>query len=331
MRFLAGLCKHSSTFSCQRVGDLVVSNDIERSSAMTDVTNYIQVIRCVHESVGIVEESQVIQNLFVSKKMISAWGRSPFDDYLIGHCISHHGGVWHVKTDNKDEFDLLVQGLKSFNGSQRGKLQKLLISNIVLLTLDQVLLSDLQQLEFQDVEFTANSVTVLQEYISSGSLKFIHVLDCKNVEPLLPSFFQPSSLEFLGLVGVKRIFHIDNDTLNLLIGNPNLNQLRLSFTMERTSPLYINLPLEPLVNELLILIKLIKLNHNLQKINIEIDTIDRRFHVKLLHNKETHSSEPKIEVKLLHDYNATQQLLLCIPEQYHSLLHIVFYQLRCCI
>ena len=238
--------------------------------------------------------------------------------------------MWHVNTDNKDEFDLLVQGLKSFNGNRRGKLQKLAISDIVLLILDQVLLSDLQQLHFQDVEFTANSVTVLQEYISSGSLKFIHVLDCENVEPLLPSFFQPSSLEFLGLVGVERIFHIDDDTLNLLIGNPNLNQLRLRFTLELTSTLCENPSLERLVNQLLMLIKIIKLNHNLQKINIEIDTHDdsfNEFHVKLLHNKETHSSEPKIEVKLIQktcDYNATQQLLLCIPEQYHSLLHIAY-------
>ena len=50
-RFLAGLCKHSSSFLCQQVGNL----------AFTFQSFSLQVPQCVYESDSIVQENQKIQ------------------------------------------------------------------------------------------------------------------------------------------------------------------------------------------------------------------------------------------------------------------------------
>ena len=291
---------------------------------MIDVTNYIQVIRCVHESVGIVEESRAIQNLFVSKKMISAWGRSPFDDYLIGHCISHHGGVWHVDINSKDEFHLLVQGLKSCNGSYAGKLQKLRITGIDFLMLDQILLSDLEQLHIEDCIFSASCVAMLQEYISSNrTLKTFHVQDCEHVESLLPIVFGPSSLESLSITAILRNIHINSDTMNLLVNNSNLSQLKLRYFQKLPASLCENSSLDYLVGNLFPLIKLIKLNYNLQKIKIDIEEVTGQFDVEVIYEMETESKKVvKLILRDTSNCNFTQQLLLRIPEQYHNFLQI---------
>ena len=60
LRFLAGLCKQNSSFSCQQAGDL----------AFTFRAYSLQVIRCVYESDSIVQENQEIKETFSSNETI---------------------------------------------------------------------------------------------------------------------------------------------------------------------------------------------------------------------------------------------------------------------
>ena len=232
LRFLAGLCKHSTRFSCQQVGDVLVH--INEGYHSLKSSPKVQFIRCLYESDGsIIKKSHKAQDFF---EMVDAVGLSPvpFDDYLIGYCISCLGGVWDVTTD---QLDLFAQGLKSCNGSKKGKLKILRIYDTELLTLDTVLLpSGLELIYFDSVTLSPSSVAILQQYITSNpSLKRLHSLHSKHVELLLPILFGPSSLEMIRLETVKPF--IDNHTLiNLLRNNSNLKELQLLLDLELPTP-----------------------------------------------------------------------------------------------
>ena len=99
--FLAGLYKHSSNFLCQQVGNL----------AFTFQSFSLQVPQCVYESDSIVQENQKIQKMFNSNKIINVRAGLPFDYYLIGHYICHHGGTWGITSYKEERIELLVQGL----------------------------------------------------------------------------------------------------------------------------------------------------------------------------------------------------------------------------
>ena len=97
---------------------------------------------------------------------------SPFDYYLIGHCIKHIGGRWSIEIITKEEVDFLMLGT-GFDG-HKGEVQKLQIGIGLspLLTFDPLLKlfrHDLCSLEFHTAKVTDNDVTTLQEYISPGS------------------------------------------------------------------------------------------------------------------------------------------------------------------
>ena len=66
LSFLAGLCKHSNSFSCQLVGDYL---------AYQYITFSLQLPRCVYESDSIVQESQKLQEIF-SSSGIKVWSES---------------------------------------------------------------------------------------------------------------------------------------------------------------------------------------------------------------------------------------------------------------
>ena len=183
IRFLAGLCKHSSSFSCQQVGDLAL-----QLNTLGYLYYGLRVARCVYESDSIVQKNQNIQKIFSSNEIIHVWYGLPFDYYLIGHCICHYGGMWSIAGQNnkKEKIDLLVQGLKSCGDSPRGKLQELIITNVGLLELDPLLVRDLQQVYFYRVIFTASSVDMIRKCISpaDGALKEVKIYYCEHVEQL---------------------------------------------------------------------------------------------------------------------------------------------------
>ena len=71
LRFLSGLCKHSTSFSCQRVGDVIVPS-IEWY--LLNDENKLQLVRCAFESDSIIKESRKAQDFFDSRELISAIG-----------------------------------------------------------------------------------------------------------------------------------------------------------------------------------------------------------------------------------------------------------------
>ena len=189
LRFLAGLCKHSNSFSCQLVGDYLVDN----------YPYILQLTHCVYESDSIVQESQKLQkkisrNLFV-------WLVSPFDCYLVGYCICHHSaGMWSIYIHKEENIKHLVQGLTSCDDIPKGKLLKLYISEVDLLELDPLLVSNLQELTLKHVTFTASSVNIIRKLISSGrALREIYVYECAQVELLFPIVFESSCMLGQGL------------------------------------------------------------------------------------------------------------------------------------
>ena len=336
LRFLAGLCKHSTSFSCQQVGDVLAHvSMIDDYTYYTQIDNYfknypegifptkpfIQFIQCVFESDSIVKESHMVQDFFDSEKTIHATGQSQFDDYLIGHCISCHGGVWEVSTN---QLDLFVQGLKCCNGSKKGKLKILYIKDTELLIPDDpVLLSVfIESISFQNVTFSASSVAIIQQYISSnGSLKRLSVYGSKHVELLLPVVFRSSSLEMIHLGPANKPLYIDNHTIiNLFsnMNNSNLKKLELDLILQLpTSTLCDNISLANIIHNFLNLV--IKWNLTIQNLTVQLKI--GQHYVSVV--KEIHDSNPFVKVCLyeLCTYNTTQQLLLRLPEQYHSYIH----------
>ena len=332
LRFLAGLCKHSTSFSCQRVGDLLAHVSIKKRYNILKgrlivfpEKSFIQFIRCLYESDSIVKESYKAQDFFDSEEIAHAEGQTPFDDYLIGHCISCHGGVWSVWTK---QLDLFVWGLKSCNGSKKGKLNTLRIKYTKLLTLDPVLFSALESITFDSVTFSATSVAILQQYISSNaSLKRLNVYDTINhVELLFPVVFRPSSLEIINLYADKLL--IDNHTLvNLLRNNSNLKELYLNLALKEAAWICDNTSLKHVANHICIFLDLaIKGNLTIKKITVHL----KYYHEYAVHCVKT-TNDSKITVKVILpymfdkrcEYNTAHQLLLLhIPEHYHNYIHI---------
>ena len=286
-RFLAGLCKHSSSFSCQQVGNL----------AFTFQSFSLQVPQCVYESDSIVQENQKIQKMFNSNKIINVRAGLPFDYYLIGHCICHHGGMWGITSYKEEKIELLVQGLKSCYDSPKGKLQKLSITNVGLLKLDPLLVSDLQQLYLKQVTFTASSVNIIRKCISpDGALKTVHLYHCEHVELLFPIVFESSLLDTIEIVDEHTSLHINDDAMNLLMNNSNLNHLRLHFPLKLPAHTVChNTSLDFLAKRLLMFISS---KHTLP--NIKILCKSSEFDV-LLHFEKTSAGnrEPKTEFKIV--------------------------------
>ena len=307
-RFLAGLCKHSSSFSCQQVGNL----------AFTFTPSSLQVARCVYESDSIVQENQNIQEMFSSNEILGIWENAlPFDYYIIGHCICHHGGMWDIPSYGKEEIDLLVQGLKSCD-SPRGKLQELIISDVGLLELDPLLVRDLQKVEFEQVTFTASSVNMIRKYISpaDATFKIFNILNCEHVEQLFPIVFDESSLDTLDIVNDENTHHISDDAMKLLMNNSNLKDLYLDFSLKLPAHTVCdNTSLDYLAN---LLVMFIESYHTPLKIKTSNESSE--FDVDLYF--KTDSGKPKTEFKIFIykscDYNITEQILERIPEQYHN-------------
>ena len=323
LRFLAGLCKHSTSFSCQHIGDLLAHLSSFHPFA---IPLYIHVysipfVRCLYESESIIKESHKAQEIFDSEEIIHATGfsRSPFDDYLIGHCISCHVGVWEVTTM---QLGLFVQGLKSCNSSKKGKLKILHIRNTDLLTLDPVLLSALELIYFHNVTFSASSVAVIQQHISSnGSLKRLTVSVSKHVELLLPIVFRPSSLAVIDI----EAYSVNHTIINFLMNNSNLEELDLTFYLKWPAyTLCDNTSLKDLANHICIFVDLAKWNLTIQRINVIL---------KYTSYTQYSFMSFKSEIVQVHlpagqqcaFMNTTQQILLHIPEQHHNYTQIIYH------
>ena len=310
--FLAGLCKHSNSFSCQQVGDLAVTMDPMN----------LQVPRCVYESDSIVH-SQRIQKILKSDNIAYVWIGLPFDYYLIGHYICHHGGMWGIDSYKKENTKFLVQGLKSCNNCPKGKIIAMSIYNVDFLELDPLLVSDLQHLYLQQVTFTASSVNMIRKCISSdGSLRAVYVLHCVQVEQLFPIVFESSLLDAVYIVYRHISLHITDDTINLVMNNSNLEDLRLDFPPKLpANTVCHNASLDFLAKQLLVFISS---KHTLP--NIEISRESSEFDVFFYFKKKSAGNkepETKFTVTIHNtyacDYNVTQQILARIPEQYHTL------------
>ena len=322
--FLVGLCKHSTNFPCRDVGDLYVSMIPQCQHEHDYPCIPAQIVRCVYESDSIVQESWKLLNLFAinGNKTVTAELLSPFDSYLIGHYISCHGGVWFIKTN---QLDLFVEGLKSCNGSQKGKLKILSIRDTELLTLDPVLLVSLESISFDKVTFSASSVAIIQQYILSNySLKNLTAWDCKHVELLLPIVLKLSSLEVITVYSPG--LFIDHYTiLQLLFNNLNLiKEMQLTFAVKLPgSTMCDNTSLIHLANHIRFFLDLAKWNLIMQKCLVKLTYI-RQDHVTMQVIKKTHNNVLTVVVhKGFYQqcaYNTTQKLLLLIPEQYHKFI-----------
>ena len=194
IRFLAGLCAHGNDIACQTLGGLLQDNDLDS----------LLVVQCVYECDTIVQDIKMLQELFVSDKMIRVMGDLPFDYYLIGHCVSHIGGRWSIDIRQQEEVDLLIQGLGSYGTcDSRGKIQGLRLHDNALLMFDPLVklcCRDLQSLVLEGINCTEMDAALLREYISPGGvLKVVYMFVCHNVELILPIVFSASSLHSLVL------------------------------------------------------------------------------------------------------------------------------------
>ena len=308
LRFLAGLCKYSSSFSCQQVGDLALDSFI------------LQVPCCMYESDSIVQENQKIQERFKSNKVMHVSSGLSFDYYLIGHCICHYGGMWGITCNKEENIKLLVQGLNSCNGSSKGKLLELTFTNVDLLELDPILVIDLQQLTLHHVTFTASNVDIIRKHISSDrGLKAVYVYHCEDVELLFPIVFGSSSLDTVLIVNRLNSLHINYDAMNLLMNNSNIKHLTLNFPLKLPADTVCHITsIDFLAKSLLMFISS---KPTLPKIQISRESSE--FNV-FLHFKKTNAGNKKPEFTItIHNthacnYDVIQQILARIPEQYHT-------------
>ena len=310
LSFLAGLCKHSSSLSCQQVGDL----------AFDFTASYIQVPRCVYESGSIVQENQNIQKMLSSNNMIYILDGLPFDYYLIGHCICHHGGMWSIASYKKEEIDLLFQSLKSCD-SPRGKLQELLITDVDFLELHPLLVRDLQHVYILEDKFSQSSVDTIHKCISpaDGALKTVSIYDCEHVEQLFPIVFDESSLDTLEIVLEQNTLRISYYAMKLLMKNSNLKNLRFHFPPHL--PVHTvcdNTSLDYLANLLVMFIESYHTPPKIETSYYESSKFDVMLHFEKV---TTGCGNPKIKFEIsLHtscDFNITEQILERI---YHNSL-----------
>ena len=228
IRFLSGLCK---------LGDLALFYTLDKllqkyvSNKLVFPLHVLLIVQCVYECDEIVENIETVRNLFnrevinVKHNIFSPY--SPFDYYLIGHCIKHIGGQWNIGIITKEEVDFLMLGTGS--DGHKGKVQELQMRSSPLLTFDPLLKifrRDLRCLGFHLIKFTDSDVTRLQEYISPGSgIRRVKINFFIN-ESVLGIVFRLSSLESLKL---HRFINdtISTETMNLLSDNSNLKELKI--------------------------------------------------------------------------------------------------------
>ena len=309
LRFLAGLCKHSHSFSCQLVGDYLAS-----------FTSGLQLPRCMYESDSIVQKSQKLQERF-SRSMINVGSESPFDYYLLGHCICHHSGMWNVYSRKEENIKrlFLVQSLKSCDDIPKGKLLKMSIYNVDLLELDP-LLSDLQDLTLTHVTFTASSVNMIRKHIPpGGTLRKVGFFLSAQVELLFPIIFESSCLDKFGIYNNISV-HISDDALNFMMNSSNIKNLKLIFPLKL--PVHTVCHNESLNFLAKLLLVFISYKHTFP--NIEIAHYSSKFDVFFTFDKTSAGNrEPvaKLTITIYKScsYNVTQQILARIPEQYHIL------------
>ena len=227
IRFLAGLCKH---------GDQTLSHTLDKLF-QENVHPFIGffillVVQCVYEYAEIVQTIETVRNLFTTKLIIVGDSPfdvlSPFDYYLIGHCIKLIGGRWSIGISTKEEVEFLMLGAGS--DGRKGEMQVLDIRSSPLLTFDPLLKffhHDLSCLEFSTVQFTDSDVIKLQEWISPGSgIKILRVTYSSSFdESLLATLFGTSSLESIEFNNSHLI--TKNETINLLRDNLNLKKLTI--------------------------------------------------------------------------------------------------------
>ena len=277
----------------------------------------------MYESDSIVQESQKLQESF-SRSIIIVFPKSPFNCYLVCHCICHHSGVWSINS-HKENIKHLVQCLKSCNNIPKGKLLELSIiyDRHDLLELDHLLVSELRQLTLEQVTFTASSVSIIHKHISSGgALRTVRVYECAQVELLFPIVFDSSFLDKVYIYSEDISLYINDDALNLMMNNSKLKVLALNFPLKLPAHTVChNASLDFLAKLLLVFI-----NSKHTILNIEILHKSSKFDVFFYFEKTSAGNrEPEAQLIItIHNscyYDVTQQILTRIPEQYHTGIH----------
>ena len=212
---------HGNDIVCQTLGGLLQFNHLNIG---------LLVVQCVYECDSIIQNIKVLQELFVSDKLLKVARALPFGYYHIGHCISHIGGQWSIRIGEEEAVDFLIQGLRSYGTFSRGKIHELrLFGNALLISdpLVKLCCHDLLSLALGWIRCTESDAALLRKYISPGRvLKEVKMISCHNVELMLPIVFSASSLHSLTL-NTDIPSPINTYTLNLLSDNSNLKELRI--------------------------------------------------------------------------------------------------------
>ena len=124
----------------------------------------------------------------------------------------------------------LNQGIKSCD-APKGKVLELTITDVDLLELNPLVVSDLQQLILNHVTRTTSSVNIIQKHISpGGALREVYAYQCEDTELLFPIVFGSSLLNTAVLIVNRHRLHINYSAVNILImNNSNLEFLTLGF------------------------------------------------------------------------------------------------------
>ena len=104
LRFLTGLCKHSSKKLCIKVGDLVTQGH---------KPDFLQLIRCEYELGKILQDEKTREKLRTGTTGgYRLFNLLLFDYYLVGHFINHHGGEWDIELSSQNEVNYFLHSLK---------------------------------------------------------------------------------------------------------------------------------------------------------------------------------------------------------------------------
>ena len=242
------------------------------------------------------------------------------------------------------EVDLLKQGLESYGTCSRGKILQLQLGGNALLTFDPLVklcCHDLYSLVLGCIGCTESDAALLHEYVSPGRvLKEVLMIDCPNVELILPIVFRASSLHSLELGDTPST--ISTYTSNILSGNSNLKELRMGVNKfddceQLAAALHNNTSLTLLsvhlhhckpVDCVTTFIKLLQSNHTLQELEVvffyyivcdevDIDEEDIDAMVQLV---EVAAKSTSLK-KLTCDELVYEKLQSHVPKQYQYILH----------
>ena len=93
----------------------------------------------------------------------------------------------------------------------------------------------LSRLHLYSDTFEKSDLPIFEEYISHGAVKKIKIVDCKNIDLLIPILLGPSSLETVHLSGTRSIGSdadaVADTVQGLLCRNENLTKLRIDDTI----------------------------------------------------------------------------------------------------